>query len=153
MIPINYINYHTSLTSYILPVTGRAVKADELQTVLTKTDRQVGQFKGRMLKGKVGNHDSFRRKEVIWNLVSLKCFRVHGNGSRRLVGASMEAGCTLTWNRLFGQHVDARTNASWQSNLLCAGVFRTRQLLHSAVCLEVLRLLICTAQRARKDVV
>ena len=33
---------------------GRTVEADELQTVLTKVDRQVSQFKGRMLKGKVG---------------------------------------------------------------------------------------------------
>ena len=43
---------------------GRTVEADELQTVLTKVDRQVSQFKGRMLKGKVGGGGEVRTRRL-----------------------------------------------------------------------------------------
>ena len=53
MNPITYINTLRRFIQYVLPVRGRTVEADKLQTVLTKVDRQVSQFRGRMLKGKV----------------------------------------------------------------------------------------------------
>ena len=61
---VNHINDINTLRRFIqyviLPVGGRTVEADKLQTVLTKVDRQVSKFKGRMLKEKVGGGSEVR---------------------------------------------------------------------------------------------
>ena len=41
------------------------VEADKLQTMLTKINRQVSQFKGRMLKGKVGGGGEVRTQRLV----------------------------------------------------------------------------------------
>ena len=54
------------ISKFILPVRGRTVEADELQTVLMKADRQVGQFKGKSVaKGKVGGGGEVRTQRLV----------------------------------------------------------------------------------------
>ena len=66
---------------------GRTVEADKLQTVLTKADRQVSQFKGRLSKEKADGGGEVRTQTLVHDERRQKMVRYSGGArSARLIG-------------------------------------------------------------------